>query len=92
VHVVTRRHLAQSLKKDKDAAILDPHGVRQPQKPGSEDSKETSTVLADPAKMIGRGAPRVIHNDQELEVCTDALFRSTSLENPSASEDEAIEC
>jgi HTH-type transcriptional regulator / antitoxin HigA len=50
-----------------------------------------STVLADPAKMIARGAPHVIHNDAELEIYTDALFRLTALENPSSSEVEAIE-
>jgi HTH-type transcriptional regulator/antitoxin HigA len=50
-----------------------------------------STVLADPAKMIARGAPHVIHNDAELEMYTDALFRLTALENPSSSEVEAIE-
>lgn len=50
-----------------------------------------STVLANPAKMIAHGAPRVIHNDAELEMYTDALFRLTALENPSSSEVEAIE-
>jgi HTH-type transcriptional regulator/antitoxin HigA len=50
-----------------------------------------STVLADPAKMIARGAPHIIHNDAELEMYTDALFRLTALENPSSSEVEAIE-
>lgn len=50
-----------------------------------------STVLADPAKMIAKGAPRVIHNDAELEAYTDALFQLTALENPSCDEVEAIE-
>ena len=50
-----------------------------------------STVLADPAKMIAKGAPRVIHNDAELEAYTDALFQLTALENPSSDEVEAIE-
>jgi HTH-type transcriptional regulator/antitoxin HigA len=50
-----------------------------------------STVLADPAEMIAHGAPRVIHNDTELEMYTDALFRLTVLESPSSSEIEAIE-
>jgi hypothetical protein len=49
------------------------------------------TALANPAEMIARGAPRVIHNDAELEVYTDALFRLTALESPSSSEVEAIE-
>jgi len=41
--------------------------------------------------MIAHGAPRVIHNDTELDMYTDALFRLTSLESPSGSEVEAIE-
>jgi len=48
-----------------------------------------NTVLADPAKMIAKGAPRVIHNDKELEVYTNALFQLTALECPSSA--EAIE-
>ncbi len=50
-----------------------------------------STVLANPAEMIAHGAPRVIHNDTELEAYTEALFRLTALESPSPSEAEAIE-
>lgn len=50
-----------------------------------------TTVLANPAKMIARGAPRVIHNDGELEAYTAALFDLTALEKPSRSELEAIE-
>jgi HTH-type transcriptional regulator/antitoxin HigA len=50
-----------------------------------------STVLANPAEMIARGAPRVIRNDSELEACTKALFQLTALEKPSHSEAEAIE-
>lgn len=50
-----------------------------------------STALANPAEMIAHGAPRVIHNDTELEIYTDALFQLTALENPSVSEAEAIE-
>jgi HTH-type transcriptional regulator/antitoxin HigA len=50
-----------------------------------------STVLVNPAKMIARGAPRVIHNNKELEAYTSALFELTALENPSSSEFEAIE-
>jgi HTH-type transcriptional regulator/antitoxin HigA len=50
-----------------------------------------TTVLADPAKMIAKGAPHVIHNDEELEAYTSALFRLTALENPSRTEQEAIE-
>src|SRR5271157_1134625 len=50
-----------------------------------------STVLANPAEMIANGAPRVIHNDAELEAYTDALFQLTALEEPSRAEVEAIE-
>lgn len=50
-----------------------------------------STVLANPAEMIAHGAPRVIHNDAELEAYTDALFQLTALDSPSPSEAEAIE-
>ena len=50
-----------------------------------------STILANPAEMIAHGAPRVIHNDAELEMYTDTLFQLTALENPSSSEVEAIE-
>ena len=50
-----------------------------------------TTVLADPAEMIAQGAPHVIHNDAELEMYTDALFRLTALETPSGCEVEAIE-
>jgi HTH-type transcriptional regulator/antitoxin HigA len=53
--------------------------------------KTTSIALANPAEMIAHGAPRVIHNDAELEVYADALFRLTALETPSSSEVEAIE-
>ncbi len=48
-------------------------------------------VLANPAEMIARGAPRVIHNDAELEAYTEALFQLTALESPSRSQVEAIE-
>lgn len=48
-------------------------------------------VLADPAKMIAKGAPHVIHNDKELEAYTETLFNLTALENPSPHEEEAIE-
>ena len=50
-----------------------------------------SAVLANPVEMIAKGAPHVIHNDDELEVYTEALFRLTALENPSNDEMEAIE-
>lgn len=48
-------------------------------------------VLANPAEMIAKGAPRVIRNDRELEEYTEALFRLTAIDNPSESELEAID-
>ena len=50
-----------------------------------------TTALADPAKMIAKGAPHVIHNDEELDAYTSALFRLTALDNPSRAEQQAIE-
>ena len=50
-----------------------------------------TTVLADPAKMIEKGAPHVIHNEKELELYTNALFQLTAIEDPSRTEAEAIE-
>jgi HTH-type transcriptional regulator/antitoxin HigA len=41
--------------------------------------------------MIAHGAPRLIHNDQELAAYTDALFELTAMDNPSRSQVEAIE-
>jgi HTH-type transcriptional regulator / antitoxin HigA len=41
--------------------------------------------------MIAKGALHVIHNDEELEAYTNALFQLTSLGNLSPSELEAIE-
>ncbi len=49
------------------------------------------TLLANPAKMIERGAPRLIRSDEELEQYTEALFKLTALESPTPSEAEAIE-
>jgi HTH-type transcriptional regulator/antitoxin HigA len=51
----------------------------------------STTLLADPAKMIAKGAPHVIHNDEELQAYTDALFQLTALEKPSRTERDAIE-
>jgi HTH-type transcriptional regulator / antitoxin HigA len=51
----------------------------------------STTLLANPGKMIAKGAPHVIHNDEELEAYTDALFRLTGVAHPSGSEREAIE-
>jgi HTH-type transcriptional regulator / antitoxin HigA len=50
-----------------------------------------TTVLADPAKMIEKGAPHVIHNERELELYTNALFQLTAIDDPSRAEAQAIE-
>ena len=49
-----------------------------------------TTHLADPTEMIEKGAPHIIHNDEELEAYTDALFGLTALENVTAAQSEAI--
>jgi HTH-type transcriptional regulator/antitoxin HigA len=48
-------------------------------------------VLANPVEMIERGAPHVIHNDEELEVYTKALFSLTSIDHPNSAQAQAIE-
>jgi HTH-type transcriptional regulator/antitoxin HigA len=50
-----------------------------------------STVLANPAEMIRQGAPRLIHNDAELEEYTAALFALTAKADPTADEEDAID-
>ena len=50
-----------------------------------------STTLANPAEMIRRGAPRLIHSDTELAEYTDALFELTAKADPTPEEEEAIE-
>jgi HTH-type transcriptional regulator / antitoxin HigA len=50
-----------------------------------------SNKLADPAEMIRRGAPRMIHSDKELAEYTHALFALTAKSKLTADEEEAIE-
>jgi HTH-type transcriptional regulator/antitoxin HigA len=50
-----------------------------------------STTLANPTEMIRHGAPRLIHNDEELAEYTQALFDLTAKHNPTPDEEEAIE-
>jgi HTH-type transcriptional regulator/antitoxin HigA len=50
-----------------------------------------ASALANPAEMIEKGAPHVIHSEEELAQYTDALERLTSIEAPTRSEIEAIE-
>jgi HTH-type transcriptional regulator/antitoxin HigA len=50
-----------------------------------------SAALAKPAEMIRRGAPRLIHSDEELAEYTEALFELTAKRRPTRDEEEAIE-
>lgn len=49
-----------------------------------------STALADPVAMIRRGAPHLIHSDEQLERYTEALFQLTARVHRTAGEEEAI--
>src|SRR5581483_755700 len=49
-----------------------------------------SKTLADPAEMARRGAPRLIHSDEELSEYTRALFALTAKPKPTVEEQEAI--
>jgi HTH-type transcriptional regulator/antitoxin HigA len=52
------------------------------------------TPLANPAemiRMIEKGAPRIIQNEDELDQYAKALFRLTAKDNPTASELQTIE-
>jgi HTH-type transcriptional regulator/antitoxin HigA len=50
-----------------------------------------SATLANPAEMIRCGAPRLIHNDQELAEYSQRLFELTSKRNHTREEEEAID-
>lgn len=50
-----------------------------------------ATLLANPAKMIERGAPHVIHSEAQLEAYTKALFQLTAEAHPSPAQVKAIE-
>jgi HTH-type transcriptional regulator/antitoxin HigA len=47
--------------------------------------------LGNAVDMIRLGAPRVIHDDEELEAYTNALFELTSKSDPTPDEEHAIE-
>lgn len=49
-----------------------------------------STALANPSEMIRRGAPHLIHSDDELATYTQALFNLTSTADPTRDDEEAI--
>jgi HTH-type transcriptional regulator/antitoxin HigA len=50
-----------------------------------------ATLLANPATMIERGAPHLIHSEEQLETYTKALYRLTALAEPTPTQIEAIE-
>jgi HTH-type transcriptional regulator/antitoxin HigA len=50
-----------------------------------------ATLLANPAKMIERGAPHLIRSEEQLEAYTKALYRLTAEARPSPAQVEAIE-
>jgi HTH-type transcriptional regulator/antitoxin HigA len=50
-----------------------------------------STALANPTEMIRRGAPHLIHSDEELAKYTEALFKLTAKSGPTPEEKEAVE-
>lgn len=50
-----------------------------------------ATVLANPAKWIERGAPHLIHSEEQLEAYTKALYRLTAEPRPTAAQVKAIE-
>jgi len=50
-----------------------------------------STALENPAAMIRKGAPHVIHSDEQLAEYTKALFKLTAKSRPTPEEGEAIE-
>ena len=47
-------------------------------------------LARDPAKMIHKGAPHLIHSDEELAEYTRVLFGLTARVHPTADEEEAI--
>lgn len=50
-----------------------------------------ATVLANPAKMIERGAPHLIRTEEQLAAYTKALYRLTCEPRPTRTQVEAIE-
>ena len=50
-----------------------------------------ATVLANPARMIERGAPHLIRSEEQLAAYTKALYRLTSEPRPTTAQVEAIE-
>jgi HTH-type transcriptional regulator/antitoxin HigA len=50
-----------------------------------------SAALANPVDMIRKGAPHLIHSDEQLATYTEELFALTAKPNPAPEEEEAIE-
>jgi len=50
-----------------------------------------ATVLANPAKMIERGAPHLIRSEEQLAAYTRELFKLTAEPSPTPAQIEAIE-
>lgn len=50
-----------------------------------------ATLLANPAKMIERGAPHLIRSEEQLAAYTKALFQLTAEPRPTRAQVEAIE-
>lgn len=50
-----------------------------------------ATLLANPAKMIERGAPHLIRSEEQLAAYTKALYRLTAEPHPTPAQVEAIE-
>jgi HTH-type transcriptional regulator/antitoxin HigA len=56
-----------------------------------EEEGGMATVLANPAKMIERGAPHLIRSEEQLAAYTKALYRLTAEPRPTPAQVEAIE-
>jgi HTH-type transcriptional regulator/antitoxin HigA len=56
-----------------------------------EEEGGMATVLANPAKMIERGAPHLIRSEEQLAAYTKALYRLTLEARPTTAQVEAIE-
>jgi len=56
-----------------------------------EEEGGMATLLANPTKMIERGAPHLIRSEEQLAAYTKALFQLTSEPRPTAAQVEAIE-
>jgi HTH-type transcriptional regulator/antitoxin HigA len=56
-----------------------------------EEEGGMATLLANPVKMIERGAPHVIRSEEQLEAYTKALYQLTSVRRPTDAQVEAIE-